>query len=547
MKHANPNNIKKQVEWLKEVGKVTLSIVNVLKVGRKPSQELGQFTYLAPRWKDEWKEKVAKALSDHIIEGLQPEVNNTFLQHVVQMPKSSMREQVELLSSISNYHWWNFTPVLGHGSKRKQREGKPKVHQGAHLLFSPKQKENREGDTYHHIIPTSPRNRLMYFSYISQDNPSLKKTIDRLVAADKNLENVLHLPPIDEAEEEFPARKKRKVGTRILKVDRSHLQGVDALQHLHYKQRSKTLFASFKEQLVTDGVIQWRQHDDQEEVVCLSDYDNCTGHMIPSSYVHVVVTQSEEGKQLVTCNCKTYNLLQKAALHHFTLRPGEVAVMDDKSTCMHCRFFKEHLAEIHQKIGDRADLSILEEKVLESLDALNDEVVLLGNIVLQGATKFSIRGEDDFSVVSITFRQNICFARCLNGICSAQLGNKKKIPKVTSLLQHSSVCPHMTTLFKNLEQVKSLFPEHFMEEEEPEQEEQERQDQQEEEAANEEQDEEPMVNPQEDIPNLEDAHLKLSKEKVVFDVNTGLWTYPAWSKHIPFQSDDPDLHRLVRL
>ena len=65
-------------------------------------------------------------------------------------------------------------------------------------------------------------------------------------------------------------------------------------------------------------------------------------------------------------------------------------------------------------------------------------------------------------MVHINFYQtNSCFANCQNGECKSKLMNKKKIPKLTTIQEHDSVCNHIQTLFANFEVLENIFPEYF--------------------------------------------------------------------------------------
>ena len=150
------------------------------------------------------------------------------------------------------------------------------------------------------------------------------------------------------------------------------------------------------------------------------------------SYIHVVFCQGYDGYALVKCQCQEYQMMQKTALPHLnlTMGDGEHAVLDGKTTCMHCRFFLKYLAGIHIKIQKGGLTTKLLQRLKRCLDTLNQEV-LLGEIVMHGFTKFSVMGKEngDFLIVSVAFRQGHCFAECLKCLCSASNGNKKKIPK----------------------------------------------------------------------------------------------------------------------
>ena len=75
------------------------------------------------------------------------------------------------------------------------------------------------------------------------------------------------------------------------------------------------------------------------------------------------------------------------------------------------------------------DLNMIESTVQTSLQFMKNEVVLLGNVIPQGSTKFSVKGKQSYSVLHISFAQNICEVKCTYGMCCANVKNKKKIPK----------------------------------------------------------------------------------------------------------------------
>ena len=108
-----------------------------------------------------------------------------------------------------------------------------------------------------------------------------------------------------------------------------------------------SLYRTFKQQLITDGTIQWRQHSEFQDVVIMSDYNPGTGLLKPLSYVHLTCTTTSNGEtSLLKGKCQIYNTIKCAGLSNIELLDDEDAVLDEGITCMHCRFHKEHL---HQK------------------------------------------------------------------------------------------------------------------------------------------------------------------------------------------------------
>ena len=110
---------------------------------------------------------------------------------------------------------------------------------------------------------------------------------------------------------------------------------------------NNSLYRTFKQQLITDGTIQWRQHNEFHDVVIMSDYNPGTGLLKPPLYVHLIYTTTSNGETLLLkCTWKIYNTIKCAGLSNIELLDNEDAVLDEHITCMHCRFYKEHL---HQK------------------------------------------------------------------------------------------------------------------------------------------------------------------------------------------------------
>ena len=489
------------------------------------------------------KEKMDNSLAQHILRAKQPPLHHITLENLPNLDRESLTDQLSALCEISNFHWWEYVKlgrfgtdkVAGKGDgHREEQTGKQRVRFCSHLLFSFHEEETelREGEYSFstRYIPTSPRNRLMYFT-LNEQEKDLQSCIARITATDRGDQAYFSDPVPQDAAEEFdegpPTKKRRKHAGRVLRVPTSDLQEVLDIGALNYNS-SRKLFTTFSEQLVADGDIQWRDHQDDQDTVVLPDYDPETGEMLPCSFVHVTSFLSETGDLLMRCTCKIYNLLQKTILHKLPLQPGVDGedFLAESNTCMHCRFFKSNLRTCVVSIGesDRAGLtlSLLQKKVKQSLPGVNDPVLLLGDVMSHGSTKFSIQGDTDFAIVSISFRLGMCFARCLNGVCSAQARNKKRVPKVIPLDQQHHHCSHLRTLFQHLDFIHSLFPEFFQADEDNDLEE----------------GEEGIAAPAEG-ENLDDVVLNTKQVKGNFNVDTGLWEYPAVSIFKPSEEDEP--------
>ena len=475
----------------------------------------------------EYSQLLDAALVKHIKHYAQPSAQQSLIQHISEMPINDLVDEMALLGSISNYHWWNFVKVCG----PSRSSPKPTVRFSSHLLFTPDVTSNQDGPPVAKHAPTSPRNRLMYFLCSEgMHGKTISLTISKLLSSDRGEQAVL-AQEVDFQEHE-PAAKKRKHGARLLTLNRTELSrnlGVDLNEVLNSQDPNRNLFSYFSEQLITDGVIHWRHHSEDSDTVVMSDYDGATGQMVPSSYVHVKSTKAEEtGQVMLKCSCAAYKLIRNAVLQKFQLLPGEEGVLDGDISCMHCRFFKECLCNFFDDLSSNPDcLTLLQQKVQDTLQSSADPVHLLGNVLPHTATKFSVSGLDVFSVVTLTFRQGQAYARCLDGVCGAHCHNKKKCPKVIRAEDSALLCSHLNTFFQNFDVVKAMFPGQF--------------------AADVDGDGEVPAEGaphQPEVPFTDDATLTPNLQGN-FDVQSGLWTFASHSKHQPREMLDLDLIRYV--
>ena len=107
-------------------------------------------------------------------------------------------------------------------------------------------------------------------------------------------------------------------------------------------------------------------------------------------------------------------------------------------------------------------LSHLESKTNTSLQYMNTDVQLAGNVIYTGTTKFSCRAFNSLAIVNITFSNGKCYAKCTQGTCAANFKNKHNIHSRDEEFECTHICCHLQTLFTNLENFKSFFPDFFL-------------------------------------------------------------------------------------
>ena len=479
-------------------------------------------------WGQEGIKDMDESLANFILHGVQQQASPSFLLQLPIMPKESLREQVIVLSTLPNFHKWNYVKIVGGTCTQ------PTVRYGAHLLFHPRQNEYVDGTITTRFVPSSPRNRLMYFVDSGNVN-TFMDTIALLISMQRGKEPMVGQPDVDDNVdnvEAAPPKKRRKhAGAKLLKVNKVSLTvelGLDLDTQLNCQDPARRVYSKFSEQLVSDGLMQWRYHTEDLDVVVLNDYDSTTGHLMPCSFVHVCSSKGDDGGILVRCTCQTYNLIQCTLLQKLNLLPGTESVLDSSNTCMHGRFFHEHLLHFWNDMETQSQLTQLQHKIQYSLHEDDPKILLLGQAYPNGVTKFSVCGEDhEFAIVTISFRLGQCWARCCNGVCAAKARNKKRIPTVISLQNTTTLgqlCSHLVVIYQNMELLTECFPDFFLtDEDQP-------VDQ-----------DPPAPDLAQDPGNTDDQGLTTAKDQPVFDVNTGLWQFPSYSQHKPRPMLDPAL------
>ena len=409
--------------------------------------------------------------TDYVLHGQVAQVE-TVVTHVLEMPEQSLKEQVSVWGSVSNFHWWSF--ITQYGGK-KSTSTTPKYPQ--FLLFNPAKGAPS---------PTSPRNILMHclpFLSINDENPGSElkfmQNLLKLVKYDQEEEESLlansqqNLPPpqpTDEIETDAPpAPKKRKYTTRVIPANPEELfEGFASTEEevsdaVKSSVPHRTQFDLFCEKLHTDGLIQWRKHDDDVDVVVMNDYSSTSGELKPLDFVHVTATKTDSSQVQVKCTCSIYKSMQGKALEKAHMENSSDTVLPSHFTCMHCRFYSSFLLPVQASLLTEDSVSKLHDKVKETLKNMNNPIVLLGVASQNTTTKFSVLGEESLALVHVHFLNSGCFVRCLEGLCSAKYTIKKRVPCGIPLkdLPQGQVCPHLQAVLFYTNILEETFPLYF--------------------------------------------------------------------------------------
>ena len=426
------------------------------------------------------------------------------MEHITDITRTTERQQFLLLSTVSNFHWTQYPSLQATSVISKTRS----TRYADHIVFNPDEKQH---------VPTSPRNRLLHLLMSENTYANYINTyVDFLLNQDKEPETTEIQPTCSHNDQ--PPKKKRKHAARTVCVNASAIYrecGIDMNQDINFDMQNRNVFTKFREQLLCEDVIKWRYHSDQMDVVCLNDIDSETGVLIPNSFVHVTCIKNFTEEHVISCKCEIFNMIQQAAHQEHRIIPEEQSTVypDTSMTCVHCRFYKESLINAHRNIITKTPNMFTRSEVMvsNSLQHMNDAVILLGSALHKGTTKFSAKGEDIYSVVNLIISHGKCSMKCTNGMCLAVTQTKKKVPKSTSVKNIQSLCSHLQTMAQNIDYVKSFFPHYFTQGQ-----------------TNTEIEENAVQSDQE---NTDDVALR--PEQTNFDVQTGLWNFKALSSHKP--------------
>ena len=449
-------------------------------------------------------------------------VDYTSLVQILDLPCQSPKEQFMLLSSVSNFHKFGY-PAMSELSS-KSIISPNHITYAEHVLYDPFSKEDMEGNNIRKYIPVSPCNWIMYFLATFKE-AEMYHLLRYLLLKDQGMDE----PDMGYETHEIPIpKKKRKHYARLVSVTQRAILsqvGADINVQLNCANPSRTLYAVFVKQLLTEGSIKWRQHQTNLDICVMNDYNPTTGFLMPQSFVHVSCT-NENGNLFLRCTCMIYDIIKTAAKQETLLSPGEEFVPDSLLTCMHCRFYKDYLNNAYKRISSepQGNLPRALHMVHESLQYMNDPVQLAGSVIDQGTTRFSCQGKESYSLIHISFYNKICQVKCMDGICAANFRNCKNITRRDPDQQATKMCSHLGTLFSHFRYVKGFFPDYFTD------------------SIDENEEEEQFVvsPPDNDAINNDNANLPrcLSGH---FDIASGLWKYPALSSHKPKEMNDPDL------
>ena len=151
-----------------------------------------------------------------------------------------------------------------------------------HVVYDPFSKEDMEGNNIRKYIPVSPCNLIMYFLVMVKE-AEMYYLLRYLLLKDQERDE----PNMEYETPEIPRPRRRAILSEV---------GADINVQLNCANPSRTLYATFVKQLLTEGSIKWRQHQSSVDICVMNDYHPTTGYLMSQSFVHVSCT-NEDGTQ----------------------------------------------------------------------------------------------------------------------------------------------------------------------------------------------------------------------------------------------------------
>ena len=252
----------------------------------------------------------------------------TFSGHLSKVhPNMNSREQFEIMSSVSNYHVLGYPSIINPQKIVATKDIKIDSH-----MLTPDNKR---------VTPSSPRHRILHF--INSGSTNHLSTLLRYINL-KDIEMAIYPQQTPE-----PRRKKQKVAARASKkIDQVQLQkkymSPELVKLIHSSNVDRSVYSTFSNQMMTSGTIKWHYNQMGRNVCVMNEY-TLQGHLIPNSFVHISAEIFDETRPVIRCTCEVYNFLQN-------IEPDDNLELSHTTSCMHCRFFNDHLLNAYEVISE---------------------------------------------------------------------------------------------------------------------------------------------------------------------------------------------------
>ena len=152
---------------------------------------------------------------------------------------------------------------------------------------------------------------------------------------------------IPEFQTDEPPHKKQHLTGQARRVDAFCLKqkylSPELLDMIRQSNIDRSLYTKFKNQILTSGTIKWCYNQDGRNVCIMNDY-SVNGHLMPNSFAHI----SSDSQTLIH---RLYAAVVKYIILSKMLKLNRDWKIAPETSCMHCRFFQEHLLNAYEVIN----------------------------------------------------------------------------------------------------------------------------------------------------------------------------------------------------
>ena len=114
-----------------------------------------RFLYCSKLWGNDVP-TIDEAFGTYIHQKVDVKEETSCLAHITSLPHTSKKQQFMLLSTISNYHWYNLPPLKSSSTSTQHKSTHTGILYSQHILHDPTCEINEEGFFIRQYIPVSP-------------------------------------------------------------------------------------------------------------------------------------------------------------------------------------------------------------------------------------------------------------------------------------------------------------------------------------------------------------------------------------------------------
>ena len=273
------------------------------------------------------KNEIDALITNYIKHPTKCQDTKSIITHICEMQCVTKKDMVNIFNSISNYHWIDY-PRFKNGKGVKDNS----TRYSSHLLWFADDRDRRNH------LPTSPRLCLLQFYYLEQEyNHAIHPLVTQLIDKDTKQGVEFSIPP---------SKKRRKIkhtSSHIVRLTANQMwkmtNQVDFNEYCNHAAKDRTLYTKFTEQILMEGNIKWRFHDECTDICMINDVHRDSGVIKHNSFAHVTYTTDVSGQIILRCTCDTYEFIQTTAHQQNPIWPVQDIVPHTSFTCPHCRFF----------------------------------------------------------------------------------------------------------------------------------------------------------------------------------------------------------------